>query len=170
MWPAARNISLEAMHCGKVMASSLASYLSKLLVHNSDLFMCCFLLYPVPLTKKSESCKFLSEMAPVVFIQTTWANKYAVWYKIVLTLGVITTFGCEPHFCCGNKPLFHSQHLNETWLGPTILPHQVKMQYLHFRFNANYFLLPWKVPEKLAADQCSSITKGCIYCIKHMYI
>ena len=29
------------------------------------------------------------------------------------------------------------------------LPHQVKMQYLHFRFHASYFLLPWKIPEEI---------------------
>ncbi len=26
-----------------------------------------------------------------------------------------------------------------------MLPYQVKSQYLHFRFHANYFLLPWKI-------------------------
>ncbi len=52
-----------------------------------------------------------------------------------------------------------------------ILPQQVKTtQYLHFRFYVNYFLLLWKIPEELAEDQCSSITKVSIYHIKHMYI
>ncbi len=27
------------------------------------------------------------------------------------------------------------------------LHHKVKMQYLHFRSHAEYFLLPWKIPE-----------------------
>ncbi len=30
------------------------------------------------------------------------------------------------------------------------LSHQVKMQYLHFRFYVNYFLLPWKIPEEIS--------------------
>ena len=30
-----------------------------------------------------------------------------------------------------------------------ILPDKVKMQYLHFRFYANFFLLPWKIPEEI---------------------
>ena len=30
------------------------------------------------------------------------------------------------------------------------LPHQVKTQYLHFRFHANYFILPWKIPEEIS--------------------
>ena len=30
------------------------------------------------------------------------------------------------------------------------LPHQVKTQYLHFRFHANYFLLPVKIHEKIS--------------------
>ncbi len=29
------------------------------------------------------------------------------------------------------------------------LPHQVKTQYLHLRFHANYFLLPWNIPEEI---------------------
>ena len=41
------------------------------------------------------------------------------------------------------------------------------MQYLHFRFHANYFLLPQMIPE-LADDQCSSTTKGSIYQVKHV--
>ncbi len=36
--------------------------------------------------------------------------------------------------------------------------------------HAKYFLLSWKIPEKLADDKCSSITKGSIYHIKRMYI
>ncbi len=31
-----------------------------------------------------------------------------------------------------------------------ILPHQVKKQFLHFRFHANYFLLPWKIPKEIS--------------------
>ena len=50
------------------------------------------------------------------------------------------------------------------------LPHQVKTQYLHFRFHATCFLLPWKIPDNLADDKRSSITKDSIYHIKHMYI
>ena len=30
------------------------------------------------------------------------------------------------------------------------LPLQVKTQYLHFRFHANWFLLPWKISEKIS--------------------
>ncbi len=33
---------------------------------------------------------------------------------------------------------------------PLLLPPQVKMQYLHFRSHANYFLLPWKIPEEIS--------------------
>ncbi len=61
------------------------------------------------------------------------------------------------------------------------------MQYLHFRFYANYFLLLYVYYEhvwtyiwvlsftledskKLEEDQCSAITKGSLYHIKHMYI
>ncbi len=35
-----------------------------------------------------------------------------------------------------------------------------KTQYLHFRFHANYFLLPWKIPAEIGRR---SITKGSIY-------
>ena len=48
--------------------------------------------------------------------------------------------------------------------------HQVKMQYLHFRFHANYFLLPWKIAEEISRQLCSRITKGSIYHIRRMYI
>ena len=54
------------------------------------------------------------------------------------------------------------------------LPHKhdkVKMQYVHFRLHANYFLFPWKIhPEEICRqpdNQCFSITKGSIYLIKH---
>ncbi len=51
-----------------------------------------------------------------------------------------------------------------------VLPHKVKMQYVHFRSHAEYFLLPWKFLKKLADNQCCSITKNSIYYVKHMYI
>ncbi len=52
------------------------------------------------------------------------------------------------------------------------LPHKVKMQYLHFRSHAEYFLLSClgKFLKWWADHQSSSITKGGIYHIKHMYI
>ncbi len=31
-----------------------------------------------------------------------------------------------------------------------LVPHYVKAQYLHFKFHANYFLLPWKIPEEIS--------------------
>ena len=46
---------------------------------------------------------------------------------------------------------------------------QLKTQHLHIKFHANYFLLP-KIPEEIADDHCSSITKGSTYHIKHMSI
>ncbi len=30
------------------------------------------------------------------------------------------------------------------------LPHKVRTQYLHFRFHANYFLWPWKIPDEIS--------------------
>ncbi len=42
------------------------------------------------------------------------------------------------------------------------LTHQVKMQYLHFRFHAKYFLLPRKIPEQISRRWCPFITKGSI--------
>ncbi len=49
------------------------------------------------------------------------------------------------------------------------LPFKVKTQHVHFRSHANYILLPKEIPEDLVDDQCSSITKGCMYHIKHVY-
>ena len=46
------------------------------------------------------------------------------------------------------------------------LPHQAKMQYLHFRFCANYFVYLGRFLKKLADNQCSHITKVSIYHIK----
>ncbi len=31
-----------------------------------------------------------------------------------------------------------------------ILPHKVKMQFVHVRLHASYFLLPWKIPEEIS--------------------
>ncbi len=31
-----------------------------------------------------------------------------------------------------------------------VLPHKVKMQYLHFRLHTEYFLLSWKIPEVIS--------------------
>ncbi len=60
--------------------------------------------------------------------------------------------------------IFHLQSVQSI-----ILPHQVKMQYLHFRFHANYtFFYSGRFLKKLADDQCSSISKGSIYHINHM--
>ena len=45
------------------------------------------------------------------------------------------------------------------------------MQYMHSRLYTNFFLFPWKFPEEITVDdQCSSITKGIIYHMKHMSI
>ena len=49
------------------------------------------------------------------------------------------------------------------------LPHYVKTQYLHFRFQITFFYLG-RFLKKLADDQWSSTTKGSIYHTKHMYI
>ncbi len=38
-------------------------------------------------------------------------------------------------------------HVNST---ADICPIKWKMQYLHFRFHTNYFLLPWKIPEQIS--------------------
>ncbi len=48
-----------------------------------------------------------------------------------------------------------------------MLPHKVKMQYVHSRSHPSYFLLPWKIPEEIADNQYSSITKGSIFHTKH---
>ena len=54
----------------------------------------------------------------------------------------------------------------------TLLSHKVKIQYLHFRSQAKYFLFfRRKFLKCLADDQSSSITKGSIYKIRHiMYL
>ena len=41
--------------------------------------------------------------------------------------------------------------------------------YLHFRFHANCFPLPWKIPEEISR-RSMFLTKGSIYHITHMYI
>ena len=45
--------------------------------------------------------------------------------------------------------------------------HKVKMQYMHFTLNANYFFYFGRFLKKLLDDQLSSRTKACIYYIKH---
>ena len=47
------------------------------------------------------------------------------------------------------------------------LPHQVKMQYLHFNFMQTTFFYLGRFLKKFADDQCSSIPKDSIYHIKH---
>ncbi len=44
------------------------------------------------------------------------------------------------------------------------------MQFVHLRLHTNYFLWTWRFLKKLTDDQCSSITKGSIYHIKHRSI
>ena len=44
------------------------------------------------------------------------------------------------------------------------LSYKVKMQYVHCRFTASYFLFSWRNPAEMRAyDQSSVITKGSIY-------
>ncbi len=50
------------------------------------------------------------------------------------------------------------------------LPHKVKMQYVYFRLHTIYYLCLGKFLKKLADEQCSSVTKGSIYHIKHVSI
>ncbi len=48
------------------------------------------------------------------------------------------------------------------------LSHKVKRQFVHSRLHAHYFHLPWTILEEIIANnQCSSITKGGIYHMKH---
>ena len=37
----------------------------------------------------------------------------------------------------------------EFHLFSAVLPHKVKKQYVYFRLNASYFLLPWKIVEEI---------------------
>ena len=69
-------------------------------------------------------------------------------------------------------PLLHFKHvLSLTPHMTTFLPHLVKMQYLHFRFHTNYFFFNLeRFLKKLADGRCSSITKGSICHVKHVYI
>ncbi len=50
------------------------------------------------------------------------------------------------------------------------LPHKVKTQYLHLRWHAGTFFCLGKFQKWWADNQSSSIYKGSIYYIKHMYI
>ncbi len=44
------------------------------------------------------------------------------------------------------------QNLRQNWSN-----HQVKRQYLHLRFHATYFLLPWKIPEEISCCSRPSV-------------
>ncbi len=56
----------------------------------------------------------------------------------------------------------YSDETHETSL--IALPHKSKMKYVHFRLHANYFLLPWKIPEEISAQTTNAlIPKGCSY-------
>ncbi len=51
------------------------------------------------------------------------------------------------------------------------LTHTVKIQYLHFRLHANYFPLPWKIPEDFLSKRSVFVNNlRHIYHIKHMSI
>ncbi len=41
-------------------------------------------------------------------------------------------------------------HVYPFTISLSALPHKVKTQYLHFRSQAEYFLLPWKIPEVMS--------------------
>ncbi len=45
----------------------------------------------------------------------------------------------------------------------------VKMQHLHFRIHAKYFLLPWKIPEEISR-WAMLFYKGRIYHMKHIFV
>ncbi len=81
--------------------------------------------------------------------------------KGIMYLGSSVGYGVPP----GDKNT-HKNNRNERY-AQKFLPHKVKMQYLHFRSQAEYFLLSWKFLKWLADYQSSSITKGSIYYIKH---
>ncbi len=52
-----------------------------------------------------------------------------------------------------------------------ILPHKVKMQYVHFRIHTNYFLLPWKITEEISRQSVLfNNSKAVPTIIKHMSI
>ncbi len=60
---------------------------------------------------------------------------------------------------------------SQTAYSQPLLSYEVKMQYGHFRFLTNYFLLTLgDFVKKLIDNQCSSVTKGSIYHIKCMSI
>ena len=60
---------------------------------------------------------------------------------------------------------------NSSYPSTSSLPHKVKMQY--YMCNSDYiqttFFSCWRFIKKLAENQCSSITKGNIYHIKHIH-
>ena len=57
----------------------------------------------------------------------------------------------------GDSPI-HALHAHLTLLRIHLhaLPHKVKTQYLHFRSHPGYFLLSWKTPEEIIAEDQSS--------------
>ncbi len=61
-------------------------------------------------------------------------------------------------------------HLGK-WFTLTNLPHKVKTQYVHYRSHIEYFLLPWKISEKISRrSELNYRPKGSIYYIKRMYV
>ena len=38
-----------------------------------------------------------------------------------------------------------------------LLPHKIRMQYVHLRSQAEYFLLPWKTPEEISKSSQGSV-------------
>ncbi len=81
-----------------------------------------------------------------------------LYHPVVVVLFILTTCAVVTVI---PSPNLHGLHWN--------LPHQVKTQYLHFRFYANYFLLPWKISEEISRRSMLSHNFR-IYHINHMYI
>ena len=48
------------------------------------------------------------------------------------------------------KSTEHQLEQNSSWPISAALPHEVKTQYVHFRSQAGYFLLSWKIPEEIS--------------------
>ncbi len=107
-------------------------------------------------------------------------SKY--WQKILQNLWNFSTKIYEKFepFCCSYKTCIIVKGVKVIkgggWRGKQKdsrlppLPHQVKTQYLHSDFMQTSFFYLGRFLKKLGDDQCSSITKGSIYHIRHMYI
>ena len=111
----------------------------------------CVYLKKIPVLGKKDA-------ASLVVIQNIHTRKKSNFYIFVLSFlhGHITQIQISHAIVRISSKTSCILHNKTKYFTLTYLHHKAKTQYLHFKFHADCFLLPWMIPEQISRQSITS--------------